>query len=83
MNDYIFFMHDDVPDEHRRRDDEWPTYLAKLSESGAFEGGSSIGNGIASKSPTPAALTRHISGYIRTRAASLDAARELVLGNPI
>jgi len=84
MNDYIFFMHDDVLDEHRRRDDEWTVYLAKLRESGVFEGGSSIGDGIcASKSLAPVAITRHLSGYIRVRAVNLDAARELVVGNPI
>ena len=51
MNDYIFVMHDDVPDERRGQDDGWSAYLAKLREAGAFEGGSAIGDGIcASKS---------------------------------
>lgn len=59
MNDYIFFMHDDVPNERLRRDDEWTVYLAKLREAGAFQGGSSIGDGTcASKSSAPAAITR-------------------------
>jgi hypothetical protein len=84
MNDYILFMHDDVPPEHRRPDSDWDSYLAKLREAGAFQGGSSIGGGVcASKSRKSEAITRHLSGYIRIRAASLDAARDLVLGNPV
>ncbi len=84
MNDYIFFMHDDVPNEHRRRYDEWNAYLAKLREAGAFEGGSAIGDGIcASKSVAPTAISRQIAGYIRIRAENLNAARELVIGNPV
>ena len=84
MNDYIFFMHDDVPKEHRPRPDEWSGYFAKLREAGAFEGGSAIGDGLcASKSSPPPAVTRHLSGYIRVRAENLNAARELVLGNPV
>ena len=84
MNDYIFFMHDDVPNEHRGQDDGWSAYLAKLREAGAFEGGSAIGDGIcASKSTAPTAMSRQIAGYIRIRAESLNAARELVIGNPV
>ena len=84
MNDYIFFMHDDVAGSDRRRDDDWKAYFAKLHAAGAFEGGSAIGDGVcASKSPAPVAITRHISGYIRIRAKSLAAARELVTGNPV
>ena len=84
MNDYILFMHDDVPGEDRRRDDEWTAYFAKLREAGAFSGGSAIGDGICtSKSAAPRAITRQIAGYIRIRAESLDAARALVDGNPV
>ena len=28
-------------------------------------------------------ITRYLGGYIKVRAASLDAARELVAGNPV
>ncbi len=84
MNDYIFFMHDDVPEGHRRPDTEWAAYFAKLREAGAFQGGSAIGDGVcASKSSRPVEPTRHITGYIRVRAASLQSARELLLGNPV
>jgi hypothetical protein len=84
MNDYIFFMHDDAPGEPRRRDEEWTAYFAKLRAAGAFEGGSAIGGGICvSKSAEPAAITRQLAGYIRIRAENLNAARELVVGNPV
>ena len=46
--------------------------------------GSLIGDGVcASKSSPTAAITGHISGYIRVCAESLESARELVVGNPI
>jgi hypothetical protein len=84
MNDYILFMHDDVPGEHRLRDDEWAAYFAKLREADAFEGGSAIGDGICiSKSDAPRAITRQLAGYIRIRAESLNAARALVISNPV
>jgi hypothetical protein len=84
MNDYIFFMHDDVPEGHRRPDAEWVAYFAKLREAGALQGGSAIGDGVcASKSLRPAEITRHLSGYIRISAPSLQSARELLLGNPV
>jgi len=84
MNDYIFFMHDDVPQDKRVSDAAWAAYLAKLREAGAFQGGSAIGDGLcASKSGSPGATSRHLSGYIRVRALTLDAARELVAGNPV
>jgi hypothetical protein len=84
MMDFIFFMHDDVPPGHRRPDGEWTAYFAKLRDVGAFQGGSSIGDGVcASKSSPTAAITGHISGYIRVRAESLESARELVVGNPV
>lgn len=84
MADFILFMHDDVPEGQRRSDGEWEAYFARLRDAGAFQGGSSIGNGICeSKASPPSALTRHISGYIRISAESLESARKLVAGNPV
>ena len=84
MNDYILLMHDDVPTVHADAETDWPAYFAKLRAANAFEGGSSIGGGVCvSKSGSPPAISRHLAGYIRIRAASLDAARELVIGNPV
>ena len=55
----------------------------KLRAAGAFQGGSAIGGGVcASKRGSPA-LTTHLCGYIRVKAADLAEARELVNGNPV
>ena len=84
MTDFIFFMHDDVPEGQRRPDGEWAAYFAKLRDAGAFQGGSAIGDGVCeSKSSAPPTITRHISGYLRIRADSLESARALVAGNPV
>lgn len=84
MNDYMLLMYDDVPDGQARPDEDWAAYFAKLRAAGVFQGGSSIGDGITvSKTSTTTNITRHISGYIRVRAADLDGARELVAGNPV
>ena len=84
MNHYILFMHNDVPSERRRPANEWETYFSQLRELGAFQGGSAIGDGLCvSKSSQSVDITRQLSGYIRIRAASLEAARQMVVGNPV
>ncbi len=84
MNDYILFMHDDVPGTPSEHDEAWTSYLSTLRASGAFDGGSSIGDGICmSKASGAPGITRHVAGYLRVRAESMDAARELVAGNPV
>lgn len=83
MNDYIFFMHDDAPPGAERAD-SWDAYFATLRAAGAFQGGSAIGDGTCvSKHRSPPAISGHLSGYIRIRAADLAGARELVNGNPV
>ena len=84
MKDYILLMYNDVPEGKRRPDHEWAAYFAKLRQVEAFQGGSSIGDGVSvTKAGSSGEITRHISGYIRIRAVDLDAARELVVGNPV
>ena len=84
MNDYILLMYNDVPEDQRRPSHEWPTYLAKLREAGAFQGGSSIGGGrCVRKEGAAPEITSYIGGYIRIRAVDLEAARALVAGNPV
>ena len=84
MNDYILLMHNDVPEGQSRPPLEWAAYLTKLCEAGVFEGGSSIGGGVCiRKAGVPRYVSSHIAGYIRVRAADLDAARALVVGNPV
>jgi hypothetical protein len=84
MNDYILLMHKDVPEAGRGRSHEWHTYLARLREAAAFQGGSSIGDGLCVRKGTAAPpITGQIGGYIRIRAVDLEAARALIAGNPV
>ena len=84
MHDYILLMHSDVPEAQPRSQHDWSAYFARLREAGAFQGGSSIGGGTCmSKSSASRPITAHISGYIRVQAPDLNAARSLVVGNPV
>jgi hypothetical protein len=71
MKDYILLMH---ADGAAANPDQWLTYLNGVRELGVFEGGSAIGGGeTVRKDGVAVATTRHISGYIRVRAADLAA----------
>jgi hypothetical protein len=79
MPSYIFFMHDDAPDEGNA----WEPYLTKLKASGSFEGGSAIGDGVCvRKRDNLPSLTAHLAGYIRVNADDLDYAKSMLAGNP-
>jgi hypothetical protein len=82
MPDYILLMHNDA--ESSETDAAWELYLHSLSASGQFEGGSAIGSGECFvKQGHPVGVTAHLSGYIRVRAESLEAAKKLLEGNPV
>jgi len=84
MRDWILLMHGDAPPGHAPAADAWPVYLARLRASGCFEGGSAIGDGVCvSTAGQVPDVTRHLVGFLRVRAADLDAARALVAGNPV
>lgn len=81
MNDYILLMHNDGRDTDP---DRWDAYFAELNKTGAFQGGSSIGDGVCvSRSGSTTQITAHLTGYIRIRAGSLDEAMAMVAGNPV
>jgi hypothetical protein len=81
MNDYILFMHDDASNID---DEAWGPYFGKLRASGRFDGGSSIGAGeCMRKAGAKKDVTRHLAGYIRVRAESIDDAKRFVEGNPV
>lgn len=84
MNEYILLMHDDVLDAGVANDERlWEAYLAKLRASGRFDGGSAIGPGaMFRKDGSGVGMTTAVSGFIRVRADSLEAAREFLVGNP-
>lgn len=81
MPDYILLMHSDatMPEDA----DGWGAYFLRLRAAGAFEGGSAIGGGAAFRKAGAAAALSPFEGFIRISAASLDAARELLTGNPV
>ena len=78
MADYILLMHDDAAD-----DGDWEPYLGRLRQSGSFQGGSAIGDGVCAPEGRPGcSVTEHLAGYIRVTADSLDQAKSLLAGNP-
>jgi hypothetical protein len=80
MAEYMFLFHNDLA-----ADDEssWEPYLQRLRETGLFEGGSAIGDGIcARKDGAAPPITAHLAGYIRISAESIDHAKALLAGNP-
>jgi hypothetical protein len=86
MPDYLFLMHDDEnPDLGSEvSSDDWGPYIGRLQASGNFQGGSAIGTGVcARKSGAVPAIARHLVGFIRVGADSLDHARTLLVGNPV
>ena len=81
MAEFILFMHGDGPPSDPA---EWERYLNRLRASGAFEGGSEIGEGACyRKEGAPAAVTEQIGGYIKVVAADLAEARQWLEGNPV
>ncbi len=82
MNDYILLMHGDTT--MVTPNDMWEAYFSFLNASGVFDGGSSIGGGRCFRkngNPGPEAI--HLTGYIRVRAESLEAASRFLSGNPV
>jgi len=82
MPDYIFLMHDDATGSVAEAD--WPAWFAKLRAAGSFEGGSAIGEGAAFRKAGEAGpVAGHIGGFVRATAADLEAAQDLLDGNPV
>lgn len=79
MPEYIFLMHNDADDNGS----DWKPYLAKLKESGHFEGGSAIGGGACvRKAGVAPPVSLHLTGYVRVNANNLEHARSMLAGNP-
>jgi hypothetical protein len=80
MAEYILFMHNNVVADDPNA---WELYLQMLKQSGVFEGGSEIGDGICvRKAGTVPPITEHLAGYIRVTATTIDHAKSLLAGNP-
>lgn len=83
MKDFILFMHDDVPPGgDGGSGGAWDSYLSGLRAGGAFEGGSSIGEGVCVRKSGEAAAPFDATGFLRVRAESLEAAMRFLEGNP-
>lgn len=84
MPEFVLLMRSDV--ENRAMADDgraWGEYMSKLRQSGALQGGSSIGPGLAlRKRCSPQQAQLGIEGYIKVLAASLEDAQRFVEGNP-
>ena len=85
MNDYLLLMHGDTTDAALADDGaRWRDYLAGLRASGCFDGGSAVGAGATyRKGGVPLPLCATVTGYLRVRAESLEAARRFLVGNPV
>ena len=82
MRRYMFLMHNDAgsPEDANA----WGPYLARLRESSRFEGGSSLGNGTASRKFGDAApCADHLIGYLVLQAPDAYSARTFLVGNPV
>lgn len=84
MNEYLMLMCSDAPDAQAANDEaRWGAYINALRQSGCFDGGSSLGHGErVRKAYAPEPADTRWSGFIRIRAPSLEAAKQLLAGNP-
>jgi hypothetical protein len=82
VTDYILLMHDDALTPPT--DGAWEAYFDMLHTSGAFQGGSSIGDGVAFRRCGAAgAESVHLTGFIRVTAENLTEAQRFLTGNPV
>jgi hypothetical protein len=80
MAEYLFLMHDDATADEAA---SWDDYIGTLKRTGAFDGGSEIGDGICvRKNGAAPPVTQHLVGYIRVTAPDIAHARSLLTGNP-
>jgi hypothetical protein len=81
VTEYILLMHDDAS---AADENGWEPYVRRLQQGGFFEGGSAIGDGVCTrKSGAAPPITRHLAGYIRVCAESIDQAQFRLTGNPV
>lgn len=85
VTEYILLMHQDAANPALASDpDLWAHYFAQLRNSDKFDGGSSIGQGErVRKGQLSQPGDTNLSGFIRVRAANLDEAKSLLVGNPV
>ncbi len=85
MTEYLFLMHGGTAKtEGAGGHADWGPYIDSLKTAGALQGGSAMGGGVCVRKDGGAPeITRHLTGYIKVEAETLDAARALLDGNPV
>jgi hypothetical protein len=82
MRRFLLVMHDDTTEAEAA--EAWGPYLADLTASGRFEGGSSIGSVVASRrSGEPVVRESSAVGYLVVQADDVDDARSFLVDNPV
>ncbi len=81
MSDFMLLMHGDttVPEDSAA----WDAYFGFLHRSGAFEGGSSMGDVRSYRRAGEPAEAARLGGFLRVRAADWAGAEALLEGNPV
>ena len=83
--DYILLMHGMKSDEGETPNHpDWTAYIARLESLGVLRGGSAIGRGVCvNQSGESSDISRHLTGYIKIEAETMEAAKALLTGNPV
>ena len=78
-------MHSDADDKDTAASANlWEAYIVALRQSGGFDGGSSLADGLLMKKDADAvAVSGGINGFLRVKAAGLAELSRLLTGNPI
>lgn len=81
MADFMLLMHGDTtaPEDGAA----WDAYFGFLHQSGAFEGGSSMGGVRSYRRTGQPAAAAHLTGFLRVAAADWAGAEALLEGNPV
>lgn len=81
MAEFLMLMHGDAPTPEEPA--AWAPYLSLLNAAGVLRGGSAIGTGLCFRrvGATPE-ISRHLAGYVKLEAPSLEDAQRLLAGNP-
>jgi len=79
MKEFVLIM------KGTRPSDGWEDYIARLSSSGLFRGGSAFGGGLCFDQQNPQGVAEScvVSGFMRFEADTLEQVAALIPGNPV
>lgn len=81
MADFMLLMHGDTTSPED--ESAWDAYFERLHSSGAFEGGSSMGEVRSYRRGGATAAAAQLTGFLRVRAPDWAAAEAFLDGNPV